>query len=57
MGYIFLKEIIAMAGIFSKNLDNGIGSAFWSIKHYVLLIALIITVKLVRARKIRRESI
>ena len=57
MGYIFLKEIMAMAGIFAKNLDNGIGSAFWSVKHYVLLIALIITVKLVRARKIRRESI
>ena len=57
MGYIFLKEIFAMAEIFSKNLDNGIGSAFWSIKHYLLLILLIFMIKFVRAKKLRRESV
>lgn len=56
MGYIFLKEIFAMTDIFYRNLNNGIGSAFWSIKHYLLLIVFMITVKYVRARKLRRKT-
>lgn len=48
MGYVFLKEIFAMAKIFVKNVPDGIGNAFWSIKHYILILVLMILIKIVR---------
>lgn len=50
MGYVIINEVAAMVGIFVKNIPDGIGSAFWSIKHYILSIGLIIAIRLIRAR-------
>lgn len=50
MGFIFLKEIIAMVSIFISNLPQGIGSAFWSIKQYVIIILVMVVLNIVRSR-------
>lgn len=50
MGAVFLREILAMTGIFVENLSDGIGSAFWSIKHYILILAVMMIIKIVRTR-------
>lgn len=54
MGYIVVKEIYAMICIFVQNLDMGIGSAFWSIKHYILIILLIIVLRIIQSKKISK---
>ncbi len=56
MGYIVIKEIYAMVCIFVQNLTTGVADAFWSVKHYILIILLIIILRIVRSKAIVRNE-
>ena len=52
MGYVVIKEIYAMVCIFIQNLTIGVADAFWSIKHYILIVLLIIIIRIIRSKAI-----
>ncbi len=55
MGYIFLKEIFTMIHTFMENVNNGIGYAFWTIKQYIIIILVMITIKVIRSKVLSRR--
>ena len=51
MSFVVVKEIISMIHIFSLNINNGILSALWSIKQYLILIMFIVVIRMIRRKK------
>ncbi|MBQ1410198.1 MAG: M50 family metallopeptidase [Oscillospiraceae bacterium] len=56
MGFVIYREVYAMVEMFTRALPNGIYSAFWSIKQYLLLILFVIVRKIIKSTVKRKKS-